>query len=126
MAVIKEWNCSSCGIVFESPFPICIRCGATESYVTRYFTQPPAFKGDVTKFKDESLQQFAKHYSLSDFTNNPNAKHEKNFDHLWKPVSNLVADPAMGSGGVNREVFNVASSEASKVVKNPHLEGRSK
>ena len=96
--VIKDWRCP-CGNVFESGLPICPICGASEPYVTRTFTKPPAFKSDLTKFKDESLSQFTQTYGLSDFSNNQSQKHEKDFSDLWKPASELVADPSLASGG---------------------------
>lgn len=112
--VIKDWRCP-CGNVFESGLPICPSCGASEPYVTRTFTKPPAFKSDSTKFKDESLSDFTKTYGLSDFTNNQSQKHEKDYSSLWKPVGDLVADPSLASGG-EAALIKKLMPESSKAV----------
>lgn len=93
MAVIKEWNCGACGLDFDSELQVCHRCGATDPHVTRAFRTPPGFKSDTTKVTDQSLQNFTSLYGLSDYSNNPSTKHEKNFDHLWKDPKEIVSAP---------------------------------
>lgn len=113
--VIKEWHCGACGFDFDSGLAICGHCGATEPYVTRAFRTAPGFKGDKTKQLDLSLSNFTKTYGLSDFSNNQSSKHEKNFDHLWKPASEIVSAPETGEshGDILR---NIASDAAEPIT----------
>jgi hypothetical protein len=112
--VIKEWHCSACGLDFDSELQICARCGATEPSVSRAFRTPPGFKSDTTKVTDQSLSNFTAQYGLSDFSNNPSTKHEKNFDHLWKPASELVSAPEPGES--NADVIRGIMAEAAKPI----------
>lgn len=106
MGVVKEWHCGGCGLDFDSEVPACFRCGAAEPHVTRAFRTAPGFKGDKTKLLDTSLQNFTKHYSLSDFSNNPSTAHEKKYPGMdgqpitlndtWKPANQVVSAPEPG------------------------------
>ena len=125
MAVVKEWHCGACGLDFDSSLAVCGRCGAVDPYVERAFRTPPGFKGDKTKLLDTSLDKFTKQYGLSDYSNNQSTKHEKNFDHLWKPANQVVSAPEPGES--RGDLIRSLSQDAAKPVgKNKIIVGRSK
>lgn len=116
MAVVKEWHCNGCGLDFDSTLNVCGRCGATDPYVMRAFRTAPGFMGDTTKATDNSLSRFTKQYGLSDFSNNQSTKHEKNFDNLWAPVSDLASMPELISQTGEAALLKSIGPEAQKSI----------
>lgn len=66
--VIKEYNCPRHGY-FEASHPICHHMGCESEGIERVFLTPTNIKSDKTKFTDNSLNQIAKNYGLSDMSN---------------------------------------------------------
>lgn len=118
MGIIKEWTCSDCKHEFDSDVSICPKCSSID--VQRAFRTAPGFMGDNTKFKDSALGDFTKTYGLTDFSNNPNTKHEKDHSALWKPLSDFNPSMAGGEAGLLKSV----AGEAKSAVKNPIVAGR--
>ena len=127
MAIIKEWHCGACGLEFDSGFPVCGRCGATEPYVTRAFRTAPGFIGDQTKRTDTSLLNFTQQYGLSDFSNNQSTKHEKDLSSTWHPTSDLVNDPSLvGNKGEAALIKSLIPEAAKPVTSKKIIVGREK
>ncbi|MBV8648472.1 hypothetical protein [Paludibacterium sp.] len=66
--VIKEWECAKHG-TFESTHPICPCLGCASENVKRVFLTPPSIRHEATTYTDNSFNDLARAYKLSDINN---------------------------------------------------------
>lgn len=92
MAVLKEYRCNDCKIIFDSTIPVCIYCGSEN--IQRIFVTPFGFKSDKTKSTDGHMEHHLKSFGLSDFSNNESTKHTPERRECW-----TSAKEALGMGG---------------------------
>lgn len=125
MAVLKEYRCQepNCGRLFDSTVPSCIHCGSTN--VKRIFLTPPGFKSDKTKMQDSSLEHLTESYGLTDYSNNPNTRHDApKSPGMWVNTKNEIGDiqKIIGDQTISLGAAKIASP--SSAVKNGSVDIR--